>query len=892
MIENSYLYLWGKKEKDEKGGKWHSLMWHLIDTGNVARLIWENHLSNSFKQHLCRIFSLSETETKQLLVFWVSLHDIGKAGPAFQCKSPDHFRILSEAGLRFPHNPTPTKGTHSLATTWIIRTHLQKQYQYNIPFTNHIAISLGGHHGEFPLNEEILQTAYQNDHLGDGDWQALQLQLIQECEHFFNPPHLLNLPTDRRAFNTISMLLAGLTTTADWIASNEKYFPFVGACLEPKPYFEQSLMQAGKALKALGWSGWEPDSQPLGFSQLFPDKQANPMQASFFEATSTIRSPYLIILEASTGIGKTEAALWLTDHTLQTEKKGGLYIAMPTQATSNQMFERTAVFLKQRYPNDGIKPRLVHGAALLNEFFEEMNLTAINQDNTDVYASLTSQDWFLPKKRTLLANFGIGTVDQTFMAVLRARHFFMRLFGLSHKVVIFDEVHAYDVFMLEIFKRLISWLHMVNASVILLTATLPQSSRQDLVETYFNEPKELPQTCFPRATICSQDGVDVISLPKTENRTIAIDWLEDEDILPYLQEKLADGGNAAIIGNRVKRVQDLYERIIRFFPEDEVILFHSQYPLCWRSEIEKTVVSRYGKNNPSRPKRSIVIATQVIEQSLDLDFDLLISDIAPVDLIIQRIGRLHRHPIPAGEISRPQRLHNPTTALIKPEMDNKGLPNFGKDIHVYKQYVLGRTHFCLQGRTGLVLPEQSDELIECVYSQTRHPCIPDDLWLELQKHLDEMLEKNTREELKALNQLIPAPDNQVLGRNSATFRDENDPISHNIVRAVTRNARPSVQLVCLNQKGDCLYTLADDVRMDLTEKPNAEAAKSCLRSSLSIDNPQIVDFFLQQSSPPGWQKSAYLRTHFAAIFKDDVCQCGSSQLRLDRVRGLMIDHQS
>jgi len=884
MVENLYLYLWGKK--DNRGEKWHALLWHLIDSGNVAQLIWTNHLSNSFKQQICDIFSLNEPDTKNLVAFWISLHDIGKAGPAFQRKFPEQLQIFIDNGVQLPNIPTQTKGYHSLATTWIVRDYLKSKYPQNLQFVNHIAITLGGHHGDFPLNEEILESAYQRDHLGGSAWQEMRSRLIRDLELIFNPPNITSPPTERNTLNAVSMLIAGLTTTSDWIASNENYFPYFGAAVDQKEYVKKSFNYAHQALLSLGWERWEPDNQRLDFSRLFPNKQPHPLQKAFFERAANISSPYLVILEAPTGIGKTEAALWLTDRTLQKEKGGGFYIAMPTQATSNQMFKRAEEFLRQRYPQEAIKVRLVHGAALLNDLYDEFNLTGIDQDNQDSYASLTSQDWFLPRKRTLLASFGIGTVDQTFMAVLRARHFFMRLFGLSHKVVIFDEVHAYDVFMLEIFKRLISWLRTVNASVIILTATLPRTSREEMVEAFFLEPKPLPDAPFPRITICSSGSAEVIPLPKTDNRTIAMEWLNDHDIENAIQEKLMDGGNAAIICNRVKRVQALYDRMITIFPEDEVEIFHSRYPLCWRAEIESRITGRYGKDSQTRPHRSIVIATQVIEQSLDLDFDFLISDVAPVDLIIQRLGRLHRHLVPG----RPRQLTKPAIALIHPVIDEQGLPVFGDDTFVYKRYVLERTYFCLQQYTALTLPEQSDELIGCVYSQEYHSCIPENLWQVMLSHFDEMLEKNTRDELKALNQLIHTPDRQVLGRITSTFNDEHDPKSHNIVNAVTRNTRPSVQLVCLLKKKEGLYPLdSNPAAINLDEKPDQAAVKSCLLSSLSISDPSIVNFFLNQARPHGWLKNAHLRTHYAAVFEQNICPCGENRLVLDPLRGVLIE---
>jgi CRISPR-associated endonuclease/helicase Cas3 len=254
------------------------------------------------------------------------------------------------------------------------------------------------------------------------------------------------------------------------------------------------------ALNQLGWIGWQPRGEVITFKEMFPGYSPNQVQINVIQLAKDIQSPYLVILEAQTGSGKTEAALYLSDISLQTDEKKGIYFALPTQATSNQMFQRVSKFLARRYPDRDINLHLVHGKALYNPKASAFSISNIWSEIGEKEGNLHSYSWFLPRKRTLLAPFGVGTVDQTFISVLRSRHFFVRLFGLSHKVLVFDEVHAYDVYMTEVFKNLLHWLRSIGTSVIILSATLTKSERKELLDAYTGKDNQLDDIPYPRIT--------------------------------------------------------------------------------------------------------------------------------------------------------------------------------------------------------------------------------------------------------------------------------------------------------------------------------------------------------------------------------------------------------
>ena len=653
--------LWAKTSQVNES--WHPLLWHLIDSGMVARAMWDDYLAESLKKKFQRNLSLQAEEARNLIAFWCSLHDIGKAGPAFQRKSPRFIPVLQKLGLEFPLEHSTLHGYHGLASTWILKSYFASTIS-DRRFGNALAMTIGGHHGQFPSNGNVVETTYQFDHLGNDAWNDTRLSIIEILHDTFEVPAIMEIPAERSERNAFLMEIAGLITMVDWIASNEDYFPYTDHLMAISEYITKSSKQVASALNHIGFGGWSANGSAFEFKQLFPEYTPNTLQQRFIDHTRGLQPPFLAILEAPTGSGKTESAFFLADRTIQLNHQAGFYIAMPSKATSNQMFRRTLAFLARRYPKDTLNVHLVHAAALLNDEFKKIRFTAIGQDQIAKSGHLTSAAWFLPRKKTLLAPFGIGTVDQTFQSVMRSKHFYLRMFGLSHKVVIFDEVHAYDVYMIEIFKRLLSWLRAVDTSVIILSATLPESSRIELIEAYQGDQSHLSQKEFPRLTLVSPEGTKAYSLGKPENRMVQVDWLVDETIEQYCQVLLAEGGNIAIICNRVQRVQDLYERLITIFPAQEIIVFHSRFPYTCRADIENEVLEKYGKGSKNRPERSIVIATQVIEQSLDLDFDAIISDLAPIDLMIQRIGRLHRHSLSSTPPKRPSRLRKPIYTLI------------------------------------------------------------------------------------------------------------------------------------------------------------------------------------------------------------------------------------
>ncbi|MHB8194443.1 MAG: CRISPR-associated helicase Cas3' [Bellilinea sp.] len=880
-----YKTLWAKTNKNDD---WHPLLFHMVDAGNVALTLWQHYLPSSTRDRFSRLLRMDSDQAGRLLAFWASLHDMGKASPAFQAKSWKRKKDLTARGIPFPDNLSPKP--HGLITTWALFSLLPSHLRP-------VGRVLSGHHGNLSNGNEIMDAG-RFDQLGrERLWEDMRSQIFEELQRVFSPPSIDSLPDNPVEQNSLLLLLLGLVVASDWVASDDSRFGFTPPDIELVEYVKKSKDTAWLTVQELGFTGWQADGQFGTFPTLFDHRKIskpNAIQQKVMDVTSEVLPPSLVILEAPTGTGKTEAALYLADRWLQTSKGRGIYIAMPTTATSNQMFSRTREFLKHRYPESLVNLQLVHGQAFLDDAYLALQLAQIGEDDEGHVAALK---WFTASKKALLAPFGVGTVDQTFLSVLQSRFFFLRLFGLEGKIIIFDEVHAYDTYMSELFFRLLGWLRAVGTSVIILSATLPDSSRRRLVSAYSGDNNEKPVgdiPPYPRLTIQTAAGTSVhtLPIPTKISRQVRLYWIgkAEEDIVQYLSAELSDGGCGAIICNTVARAQQVYLAVkaAAIVPDDECVLFHSRFPYIWRNNIEERVLARFSRDGP-RPVKSIVVATQVIEQSLDLDFDLIITDLAPVDLLIQRAGRLHRH---AGR-QRPASLTTPTMALTRPDETREGIPDFGPDRFVYESYILDRTFILLRDRSVLALPEDTSELIEGLYGESPLPEASSEENDRLSIEKRKLQTEAANETNNAKNRLILPPEDDTFFFDGTVGLAEEDAEVRNSFKALTRSEAPGLKIICLHQGQDGrLYSDPEDGEswIDPESQLDDKKIKQLLGCAVQINRKDVMNWFLSQPAPELWQKIAALRhTHMAIFMGGELLLAGTPLvLRLDRELGLLI----
>jgi CRISPR-associated endonuclease/helicase Cas3 len=468
--------------------------------------------------------------------------------------------------------------------------------------------------------------------------------------------------------------------------------------------------------------------------------------------------------------------------------------------------------------------------------------------------------------------------------------------GLSGKVVIFDEVHAYDAYMNTLFKRLLAWLRELNASVIVLSATLPESTRRELAAAYLgqeaNDDFALPAADYPRLTFAPKGGApQVVSLrlPDDEDKPLVVQWLEGDQatLIETLRAELnrADSVCVAMICNRVDRAQEIFAVLQAEF-SSEVTLFHARTPFIWRKEREAEVLGKFGppdNKTVKRPRKAIVVATQVIEQSLDLDFDVMLTDHAPIDLLLQRAGRLHRHDRPRQGL--PRRLF-----ILKPESNDNELPNFGKDKYVYARYTLLATWFALRGKSEILLPKETSLLIEQVYGNAPIAALTADEQAAMADALKAMKKKIADDEREANTKLVLSPDKDDFMTGSGQGLDEDNPELHAAFKALTRKDAPGVQVVCLHETPNGWRADPDDptTQVDPYAKLTSKQIELLLRATMDMRRYDVKKALLDMKPPEAWKKFPALRYHRLLVFRQDGIndEVPTCQLRLTRELGL------
>jgi CRISPR-associated endonuclease/helicase Cas3 len=498
-----------------------------------------------------------------------------------------------------------------------------------------------------------------------------------------------------------------------------------------------------------------------GFQTVFPDVPApRPLQEAVdMIPDQMIAPPLLIIIEAPTGEGKTEAALALAQRIAAVTGIPDLFFALPTMATSNQIFLRLSRFIKDRF---GETVTLTHSQASVMQ--DELRRIALAHDSdaadTNGASLLGATEWFAGSKKALLAPFGVGTVDQVELAGLNVRHYVLRLLALSQNVVIIDEIHAYDTYMNTILEHTLTWLAQLGTSVILLSATLPLTRHQALVQSYLRGrghpvaavPQTLPYPAMSVYTPVQIHRVFPASFRSTHRFTLRLQSVPNADEeARQLLALVRHGGAVARICNRVDDAQAIYRTLLDMAPVDmHHMLIHARFPLRERQEREQRLDTWLGNATQRTPDQPIiVIGTQVLEQSLDYDVDVMVTDFAPLDFLLQRAGRLHRH---ERHTQRPDPLREPTLHVVV-HLDAGGLPLWQRWERIYDPYILWRSWETLtehghQNSRQMVLPQDYRPLIEAVYADA--PVLTEDgsyasdvraAWTKLQQVQGEMRSK-------------------------------------------------------------------------------------------------------------------------------------------------------
>ena len=889
-MSNNLLYrLWGKTNEREKGYEEHSWNYHpaichMVDVAYVAETWLRLH--PRLLDQFCQLGpDIPRDLLQQMIVAVVALHDLGKLHRSFQAKSEKGWVVGYGTIPKKRHDDHGKGFDHGLATAKIMRNLFgygkEPGWEPWLPVIDAVA----AHHGTIYGDEiEIPNTAYYPNLHFESEYAREAVAVVSDI---FSIPDTIPAPPDNSAF---LMLLAGFCSVADWFGSMSESFKFRPDILsrEALAAYLDELRSNNIADNLLRNAGLISDlrSDRNTYQSLFSFITSNDNLRPLQKVSQTV--PFgqydgaeILIVEAPMGSGKTELALYLTACAISNGQANGLYFALPTQASSNAMLERIEGFANTiTMPNTPISLALAHGGRKFNEAYQQLRESAYrSRERGSRYekprdkegsepSEVIAPSWLQSSKRTLLATIGVGTIDQTLLGALTAKHSFVRLFALAGKVVVFDEIHAYDIYMNKIIERLLAWLGAMGCKVILLSATLPASLRNQLITAFGCAPPEfqslpenIPYPLLVYGTAAATTVLDTTQNEQGENqqsenpeapeKVIEVRCHQEkiEDRTPHgaaLAIELAkNGGCVAWIRNTVRESQEAWETIRQLLAEQnnseiEVVLLHSRFTRHDRNSIERELVTALGKKDDApRPNRLIAIATQVIEQSVDVDFDAMISDLAPLDLLLQRSGRLWRHE------HRPMEQRHahagPVLHVLLPSGPELHDLQFGSSSYVYDHETLARSARLLlqKEHQQWAMPLACRTLVAKLYDS------PQSEWTAEQLEADESKLQAARTRLKeiqnamaqaAKSMLMPSPGKDELKGRSSVVLNDNDADANLAVTTRYGGNGASLALLVRHGEGYAPYGSPDCL---LTTLPSSEEYRQMIALEEAVEKATI-----------------------------------------------------
>ena len=758
----AYLNYWGKacpaQDLDCVSPTWHPAAYHCLDVAAVGVAYARQHpaLLELLRDCLC---DWDDESILAWLGFFLALHDLGKFSEAFQGQKPDLFHTLRN---RYPRQDKAYSLRHdslgylfweTTLTDMLLDDGYLDDFFVNdsvdletfVEGLNPWMRAITGHHGQPPQTVLSDTRSYfvQDDEIAIKDFLSDLSPLFSTQKLRKNIQALDEVNFSQRS-QQISWWLAGVTVLADWIGSNTTFFPYQAPTKDLSEYWQSIQRQAEEAIQKTGVLPVKPLAA-LSFSTLFQEiKTPSPLQ-QWADNLSLRNEPQLFLLEDVTGAGKTEAALTLIQRLLAIGAGDGFFIGLPTMATANAMYDRIATVYQKLFSH-AANLSLAHGKSdLVENFVKSTVLSAAIPENdpkqADETAGAQCSAWLASRSKTaLLAPAAVGTIDQALLGALHSKHQSLRLLGLFHKILVVDEVHACDTYMQKILEALLSFHAEAGGSAILLSATLPQTMKSALTRAFaagrgIDEVSLGQESAYPLVTHWQESlpsGVTTIPLPSRPevSRQLAITYLDQEDeVLATIANAVAEGQCVCWLRNTVFDALTAYQCLVKIYGSDAITLFHARFAYADRLATEKEILHKFGKNSTAAKRsRQIVIATQVAEQSLDADWDVMLTDLAPIDRLLQRAGRLQRHvrtaagnpkkepganderPMPCLYVFAPTWTENPA--------ENWFQASFPKAANVYPEHdKLWRSAELLQ-RGEIHLPDMAREWIEHVFSES------------------------------------------------------------------------------------------------------------------------------------------------------------------------------
>lgn len=906
---------------------------HMADSVSTACALWDGWLPQSVRNLLVRELG---DNAREISGFLVGIHDLGKLSDEFASQSPQLREHMESGGLpksELVSSAQRRNCPHSGISSNSLCRWLQERGVKRISARAFVS-SAHGHHGVYgpwvrtfinqekwvPHHDRAIEFVLHECKLSEHDVvQAAQLMLSQPAQ----------------------LVLTGLTVMCDWVASNENLFPYSGF---------DSNERVSVALTELGLpSQWAPqpsDSVDDYFTKMFrlpANAKVRPVQHEAVEIAAAAPHPPLLLIEAATGEGKTEAALAAAEVLAHKFGCEGIHIALPTRATSDAMLSRTLAWAARSiHDSENLSASLLHGKAGLNaeystlfregfrpeQIFDEQDSARTSQGPGT--GAIVANSWLAGAKTSCLASVVVSTIDHVLFLALASKHVMLRYLGIAGKVVVLDEIHAADTYMQVYLDRALVWLGSLGVPVIALSATLPPHRRKQMLASYEEgralqrsflgqSPREISldavgeNGAYPLISTVFEEEPKVCA-PTASGRLIEhqISFIGDDvsDVVEQVVAAVNAGACVAVIRNTVTRAQEVHSHLSEVLQPDQLELLHSRFLACDRVAKEKKLLSQLGpqRQGVKRPQGFVVVATQVLEQSLDIDADILFSDIAPVDLVIQRAGRVHRHERP--DTSRPQgyrRSQIRLTAVTEPGEDRAPQFDAGSTAvygasYLYRSYLVLK-QLCEHSDSMLRSPLDVPLLVRRAYDEElEYPLSWAVEWKEAEQTRRE--ESITRQQA-AKEYLVKKPKKSPLvGWNDVNVGNSTEGGSSPGAMAQVRDCESSLDVVAVWQEHGQVKSLPwlenyPDQPVDMSAGVANRVARAVAECSLSLPSwilqggrDDLLIQELEREGIPGWEHSHLLKGQLPLILDQDLTkEIAGIRFEYDPDLGLLISYQ-
>jgi CRISPR-associated endonuclease/helicase Cas3 len=916
--------LWGKSAA-RCGGRTHLLLGHMVDTAMVAERMWLEFLAPRMKQVLERV---SGGDGLRFFVWLCGLHDWGKAVPAFQRQDANSAASVRAAGLSWDESRLRSAGKwrHEKAGAVLVTKVFSGWRREHVDWLWPL---IGGHHGRFPTRRELnVEQARKHPHgvWAGSPWPEVQRAIAEVYCRALGYHGIDDAEPLERPSKADQLAISGLIVMADWIASDQHHFSGLDS-------LEKISVGSCRSRAAAGWAalglrgGWGRIPVPAGepIAARFGDAPRE-SQRLVVDLARELHAPGLVIVEAPMGEGKTKAALAAAEILAARFGLDGLFMGMPTQATCDPIFEQVHRWAGEAFGDDvAAQVALLHGKRRFNKLWRQLTEHG-GADSDEMFSGvdeygepegafygadaccagerLAPAEWFLGSKRGLLAGLAVGTIDQLLYAATRTRHVMLRFAGLAGKVVVLDEVHAADIYMQQFLAEALFWLGQVGVPVVLLSATLPPRQRKALTEAYLcgalNKPylscEELPEPDgYPSVTAAWADAASGSPRylvracePWRDPYPVVVEVLRDaardpQAVVDLVAHEAVDGGVVLVIHNTVDRAQTTYERLKEHFGAD-VELLHGRLDVAERADRTDRCVRVLGVGpKGSRPARRILVATQVAEQSFDIDADLLVTDVAPIDLLLQRIGRLHRH----ARSDRCARFETPRVVVTGLDVSENGPVFEGGTQAIYgRARLLRTTCLVLQAEGGhWALPTQIPELVAAVYEEQVE--VPE-AWAAIAVADTEWQQDQARRVASAERFLLLRRGERTSPTLGGLHEGDTRADDQQAFEAVVRDGKPTVEVVLVRRREMGGYASLRGSAIGVNGEASPDLIDEVLGGTVRL--PSRLTQIAQTLSPlPGWTSDPWLRYARALVLEPDgIARLGDYQLTYDRETGLKV----